>query len=388
MSKFTVIYEYKTTVNRLSSMKKLKDKPYYKELIHSKPEVKDKFYDSHKKHYRRRMYLIYNHDDDEVTSFDADVFDLCFGKPIIDRGYITKLNLGRLNYCLSKQGVISRRCGRVLRCKTNIKGIEFVYQEDLDESMAMFLGMTYGRSVINDNALVSNNSPDMKTCYMILGDDDYLYFVLNTKFIMLPENFNVENNGLAFLLNYIECDNLDLSKVLLDPKTKSLANVFNGSRIKNLDISNFDLSNITDMHFMFFNSRVETIKINPLNPIHSDDYSIVKYKNAFERCRNLKELDLRFIDVSRVRLNIMLSHMTGIQKLWLRGKPKHNTEINIAYIYGGTLYLNKELYNYIMKNKKKLKIDGRVKEITICCYDYNSNIVESKTLPAKLFTIE
>ena len=373
LSGYKVIYEYKQEYFTACNIKQKRNKVarYY-----SDKDIKHKY----KKKHHRRMYLVYDENKDRVESIPAKDYEEYFGKPTIDRSCLTKLNLGSLNHCMHNSNIHN-----IIR---NIEIIRVEDSNDVDEINAIYWGMIRGaRGTVSDEiSLVSNESPDMQKCYMFFDNKGTLCFLTSAKYIMLPKDMS-RNNTFALAISNIVADDLDLSMFLLDPNTTDITSLFEGIKVKNLDISNFDMSNINCFSFAFRSLYLQSIKFSPVCCLRENELLNLEYKDAFLHS-NMKSFDFRFMDVSRINF-AKLAYNSSAEELWLRGTPKYNTVINLYNIFDDLkrLYLNEELYEYIMRHKKSLLIRNKYASSSfLTLYAYRGDrIVKSCKLPKDVF---
>lgn len=108
------------------------------------------------------------------------------------------------------------------------------------------------------------------------------------------ENFNTKNvTNMSEMFSRIKVSTLDLSKFDTSKVTTMSSMFYQCSKISALDLSNFDTSNVTDMSNMFgYMSNLTELNID------SFDTSKVKIFNNMFLGTKLKNLDLSFFDIS------------------------------------------------------------------------------------------
>lgn len=104
---------------------------------------------------------------------------------------------------------------------------------------------------------------------------------------------------------------LDLSKFNTSRVT-NMKGMFRGSSLKELDLSSFDTSKVTDMRDMFSNcSRIEKINLSSF-----DTSKVTNMQGMFEKCSRLKSLDLRNFNTSKtLSMESMFSGCTALKSL-------------------------------------------------------------------------
>ncbi len=135
------------------------------------------------------------------------------------------------------------------------------------------------------------------------------------------------------------------------------------SPIKSVDVTNWDLTNTTDLHSLFMNkSTIEEIK--GLNTW--DTSKLVNTAIMFSNCTSLKSIDLSSFDLSNVTNSIdMLNNVTGLVELIT---PKE---------YGsGIIILSKKMFDKDYKSYTSLNIDSpkKSKLELITFFDTGSNV--------------
>lgn len=101
------------------------------------------------------------------------------------------------------------------------------------------------------------------------------------------------------------------------------------SNLTQVDLSDFDTSNVTDMCFMFHNcERLKRIELNNFNTSNVTDMS-----SMFEYCKALAQLDLSNFNTSRV-VN-MCNMFSGCSNLTMLNLSSFNTSnvVNMKYMF-------------------------------------------------------
>ena len=137
---------------------------------------------------------------------------------------------------------------------------------------------------------------------------------LNEGFYKEPTRVYV--NGILYNSSDKNCelinDRNDIT-IIFDEEINTCENMFKGlDNIKEIDLSNFDTSKVTNMNSMFY----DCINLTRINFGHINTSSVEDMSNLFRNCIKLKSLDLSNFDTSKVKhMGIMFSHCEAINSI-------------------------------------------------------------------------
>ena len=147
----------------------------------------------------------------------------------------------------------------------------------------------------------------------------------------------------------IDFNDIDVSKITTFYNEQNIEGIFKGTEFEYIDISGWDVSNVTNMNYMFF----YCINLNSMGNISNWNVSNVKYMhNIFCGCKNLKSVgDLSKWNVSSVKN--MSGMFDGCKNLKSVGDL---SKWNIS---------NVENMDYMFSNCEKLKSVGNLSKWNI-----------------------
>ena len=123
--------------------------------------------------------------------------------------------------------------------------------------------------------------------------------ILNSNFNPTPYYLEVNSVEKTFDYTINDLEN-DQNKIIMKFNTPitSCENMFSGlSNINEIDMTNFDFSEVTSMKGMFFgNENLWKLNFNPNQKISK----ITNLENTFRGCNNLESIDLSMFDTSLV----------------------------------------------------------------------------------------
>ena len=156
---------------------------------------------------------------------------------------------------------------------------------------------------------------------------------LNEKFYRRATQVIVNGNSIDPNINYYNfIDTLNNVTIKFDGEITSCKNMFNGLKnIKEIDLSNFDTSKVTDMDSMFYLcTNLEKINFGNINT------SLVKnMKYLFHYCYNLSSIDVSNFDTSSVTTtHSMFRFCTSLTSINVSNFNTHNM-VDITDIFGG-----------------------------------------------------
>ena len=217
---------------------------------------------------------------------------------------------------------------------------------------------------INNVTLKFNNNID--TCKKMFSGLDYIKEVDLSEFDAskvtdMSDMFSHSNN-----IEIIKFGRINTSSV------KDMQYMFYGcNNLLSIDITNFDTSQVTHMGWMFFGcSKLISIDVSKFNT------SLVTCMNSmFCNCNNLLELDLSNFDTTQVtEMCYMFKECKSLTYLDLSGfdTSKVTTILEMFYNDNSLLYLN--LYSFKIKNsvKKFSAFDNVNSDIKYCIYDIDT----------------
>ncbi len=127
--------------------------------------------------------------------------------------------------------------------------------------------------------------------------------------ILAPSNFGYSEGSPFGALSYVETvkfENLDTSQVT------TMENLFrNFINLKELDISTFETSNVTNMNGMFASTELTELDLS-----HFVTEKVTTMKSMFNRCDELYDLDVSSFDIINVTdITSMFRHMDAMRNL-------------------------------------------------------------------------
>lgn len=141
---------------------------------------------------------------------------------------------------------------------------------------------------------------------------------------------NVRN--MKYLFADCSAEQLDISN-LKTSKVEDMSEMFAECKAKVLDFSNFDTSNVTNMHGMFYGCKLQHINLSKFNT------SKVKYVDNMFNCCETEKIDMSNFDTSNV---IDMSHMfynCKVKELDLSSFNTSKVE-NMSHLFGMCKALN------------------------------------------------
>ena len=121
-------------------------------------------------------------------------------------------------------------------------------------------------------------------------DNGIIYYYSENEKILLNDNSNRLFQNLT-ALEEIDLSNFDTSNV-----TSMSAMFSNCSSLESLDLSSFDTSNVTDMSYMFNYCT----KLKQLDLSNFDTSNVTSIRTMFQRCESLEEVDLSNFNTSKI----------------------------------------------------------------------------------------
>ena len=171
--------------------------------------------------------------------------------------------------------------------------------------------------------------------------------LLNSTFVQNPDEIRIGNEIKAENTNTITIDNIeDEIELVWTNKSTYCNSMFRGMRdIIEIDFSQFDSSDVTDMQYMFTNCiSLQNINLNNLN---TDNVENMGY--MFYNCRSLTSLNVSNFDTSKVTtMEVMFAYCISLESLDL---SKFNTQSSISFL---------SMFNNCM-NMKYLNLSGMKK---------------------------
>ena len=154
------------------------------------------------------------------------------------------------------------------------------------------------------------------------GDGTYTTEIYADSLDNLPTRISFADKG-----GLVGIDKLNMSKVT------DMSNMFRGqinlAYIK--DVSNWDVSNVTNMTQVFYNTK----KLTSLDLSGWNTSSVTDMKGMFNSCQNLTTLDVSSFDTSKViDMNNMFNNCTGLTSLNLSGFDTSNVT-SMSYMFNG-----------------------------------------------------
>ena len=165
-----------------------------------------------------------------------------------------------------------------------------------------------------------------------------------TNKVYAPENssylFSIYNGStfLSFDLKYIDASKIDTSKV------ENANSMFYYSNLKELDVSNWNTSNISDMGDMFNHAKLANINVGNWNTS-----KVQSMRGMFSHLKNLKFLDVSNWDIANVTDLSYMFDGANIEELDL-GKWNTNNVISIDWIFNKNKKLKKIKMSETFKN--------------------------------------
>ena len=158
----------------------------------------------------------------------------------------------------------------------------------IDKDGVLTISPTDGVSGILDNTRI--NYPDSVKWYS---------YKLSVKKVIVNPGVKVNTIGAYLFYDFRNCTEMDISNLDTSQVTNMFYMFFNCSALTTLDVTGFDTSNATSMRNMFFNcSKITELNLNSFNTSSLSGGQAID--GMFEGCTNLKRLDLNHFDVSGV----------------------------------------------------------------------------------------
>ena len=136
--------------------------------------------------------------------------------------------------------------------------------------------------------------------------------ILNSEFTPLPDEIYINNEKYnEEIKNTLNLQNgPNIIKLNYKNPLNSLKNMFNGlSKIKKIDLSNFDSSEINDIESMFESCQ----DLEEINFENFQTYNIISMKGLFQKCKKITSLDLSGFKTNSV--NTMKNMFTSCESL-------------------------------------------------------------------------
>ena len=177
--------------------------------------------------------------------------------------------------------------------------------------------------------------------FYIKKDEQYHLFLFISK-----------DKSFSDFLKYTYIENITKFKVLENSKNiENLSCSFkNFENLQEIDLSNFDTTNVTNMESMF--EGCESLKkINFHDTFNTSKVTTMEY--MFRNCKNLQEIDLSNFDTKNVEnMSYMFSECSSLKKIDCINKLDATNVINM-----GSMFENcKSLTNIDLSNFKTLKV--------------------------------
>ena len=146
-------------------------------------------------------------------------------------------------------------------------------------------------------------------------------------------NFNTSNVADMSAMFYLsQATTLDLSNFNTS-KVTNMSSMFSGSQATTLDVSNFDTSNVTDMGYMFNYSQATTLDVS-----NFDTSKVTNMSSMFRNASNLKTIYVsnKFVTTAVTSSNRMFSDCTKL--IGGNGTKYNSSHVDKAYAHidGGT----------------------------------------------------
>ena len=190
----------------------------------------------------------------------------------------------------------------------------------------------YNLNEINLNNLNTNNVIDINHMFNKCHELTKIEF---------PSSFNTQNIiDMSFMFN--ECQKLSeiiFSKSFITSKVTSMKSIFGKCfKLKNLNISNFNTENVTDMSYMF--EQCNNLEKIVLDSSKFKTNKVVNMVRMFSECNSLKEIDLSSFNVENViHMNYMFNNCRQLTTVDL-SKTKINQAANLAHMFDNCSNIN------------------------------------------------
>ena len=137
-------------------------------------------------------------------------------------------------------------------------------------------------------------------------DNGIIYYYSENEKILLNDNSNRLFQNLT-ALEEIDLSNFDTSNV-----TSMRSMFYNCSKLTELDVSKFDTSNVEEMNFMFLGcSSLKSIDVSNFNTS-----KVTTMKSMFNNCNSLEQLDISNFDTSNVTdMSYMFNYCNSLTEL-------------------------------------------------------------------------
>ena len=227
--------------------------------------------------------------------------------------------------------------------------------------------------------------------YIILKSNKTGYTqIISDQFDNLPNEVIINGNDFPVKIGYYLNDSDNTIILIWNNQLNDTSNMFKGcSNITEIDLSNFDTSNVKNMNNMFYEasslrsinlSNIDTSKIENMNAIFygcSSLYSInlsnfetskiVNMNGIFYGCSSLKSLDLSYFNSTNIKfMNYIFHGCSNLEFLNLKSAILKEEIINQI------LSIN-NLDNIIICSENNYLVNLSLIEQEINCYDANNN---------------
>lgn len=319
-------------------------------------EVKNKKLQRNRRN--KMAYLVYDDVDDSITNVYHSKLNklkdfLNIDLDDMDRSIITQINQYKFVKVCKNMNIVGTGIRNIV--------VEHLPYDPKEEDL-MLRSMLENKKYTVNFAEISNDKPDMRNCYMYLGQEGVLHFLTSARFIMLTKDIDV----MRFVFKNTRCKEMLLDDFIFDPETVKASGMFLFNRhLKKLSIKNLDFCNIKDMIHMFGNCRqLHNIYFKEtMDTIHEEDKYETKhvlYDSMFFSCRSLESLDLRLIDYTRLNWKHIFrgsfTYLGNVKSMYLYSNyNKYNIKIAIPSqcVALTDLYVNSNLFNLIKRTKGK-----------------------------------
>ena len=181
---------------------------------------------------------------------------------------------------------------------------------------------------------------EIRTC----GGTDYSYLFSNFKTITTLDLSNWDISKLTnvyYMFHYCDAPEINLSGWSFCNNI-NMEYFFGWSKIQKLDLSNWDISKLTNLNRIFYNSSV--VSIDGLN--HFDTSGVTNMAEMFYTCNKLTSLDLSNFDTSNVTdMSKIFYFCTGLTSLSVNHFDTSNVT-NIRQAFYGLFIESLDLSNW------------------------------------------
>ena len=239
-------------------------------------------------------------------------------------------------------------------------------------------------TLTDDNIVSTEDSP--KTVYLWLSGTNLLYYSEADTIFMNPDSINML--ALPDKIGSIDATGLNSSKVtsmktLFGSETvlttlnqnfdthnvTDMSYMFSScSKLRSVDLSNFDTSSLTTMQSMFTNSGLSSIDFSSF-----DTHNVTNMSSVFYGCNYLSTIDLNVFDTSNVTtMNAMFAN-TGLRTVNISNFNTSNVENMAMMFYGNDDLVSLDLRNFDTSNvtnmSNMLYWCMKVKEFDLSSFD-------------------